>query len=62
MNIIELNKRLNQLIEQGEGDKSIYVEDGDECLEIDSVQKDTNPDIVPNYYFMVSGGRPEIYD
>lgn len=62
MNIIELNKRLNQLIEKGDGDKQIYVEDGDETLEIDSVQKDTNLDIVSNYYYLMSGGRPTIYD
>lgn len=57
MTIIELNGKLNQLIEQGQGDRPIYVEGGDGTWEIDSVQKDTHPKIEVNYYFLMAGGR-----
>ena len=57
MNIFKLHEKLAQLIIKGQGNKPIYTEDGDETLEIDSVQKDTMPAVEANYYFIMAGGR-----
>ena len=57
MNINKLHEKLGQLIGQGQGDKPIYVEDGQEDFEIDRVAKDTNGEVEANYYFLMAGGR-----
>jgi len=54
-NIEELHKKLEQLIADGYGKKPIYVEESQYNYTIDSVQKNTNPDIEPDYYFLMAG-------
>lgn len=60
-NIEELHKKLEQLISDGYGKKPIYM-DGPDCdYMIDSIQKNTNPDIEPEYFFLMEGGRVDFH-
>jgi len=60
MTLNELIKNAQRFIDKGYGDKQIIVEDGDYELEIDSIQSDTNPEVEPNYLYVMSGGEAKI--
>ncbi len=55
MTLIELKEECEKQIERGYGDLEIFVESNQENCHIDSIQKDTNPDIEPNYLFIMAG-------
>lgn len=55
--IEELHKRLEQLISDGYGKKPIYLEQADYNYSIDSVQKNTNPEVEPDYYILMTSSR-----
>lgn len=60
-NIEELHKKLEQLISDGYGKKSIYI-DGPDCdYTIDSIQQNTNPDIEPEYFILMEDERVEFH-
>lgn len=54
--ICELQKQVNR----GYGNKDIFVEDAQEMFHIDSVQKNTCPDIEPDYLFIMAGVLKEL--
>lgn len=58
-NIEELHKKLEQLISDGYGKKPIFIDDGNDNYMIDSVQKNTNMDIEPDYYILMADERVE---
>ncbi len=59
MTIKELHTKLEQLIKHGVGDYLILMEgvgyQGE--AHIDSIQKNTNINIDPDYYFIMAGGE-----
>lgn len=55
--IEELHKKLEQLISDGYGEKPIYLEQADYNYTIDSVQKNVNPDVEPDYYILMTSER-----
>ncbi len=55
MSITDLIIKLQKLESKGYGDKDIYVEDGQTNYHIDSIQKNTHPDIAPEYFFLMAG-------
>lgn len=55
--IEELHKKLEQLISDGYGKKPIYLEQADYNYTIDSVQKNVNPDVEPDYYILMTSER-----
>ncbi len=59
MKIIKLIELLQQQVNRGYGQKEIYVEDAQEMFNIDSIQKNTNPNIEPDYLFIMGGDKKE---
>lgn len=57
MTVNELIIELQKKADRGYGDKDIVVEDAQENFHIDSVQKNTNPDIEPDYLLIMAGKR-----
>ncbi len=59
MTVKELILELLNQMSNGHGDVDIFVEDGQEEYHIDSIQKDTNMDVLPNYLFIMAGNRKD---
>ncbi len=55
MTISELSERLQEIINQGCGNKTILIEQGNCLLKINGIYKDTHPEVEPNYYFIEPG-------
>ena len=56
MTLNELKTEVQEKIDMGYGEKRIVIDAGSEMedKEIDSIQKDTNPEIEPNYLFFMT--------
>jgi uncharacterized protein YigE (DUF2233 family) len=54
MNLLNLQKEVNKWVDRGYGPTPVYVEDGQEKRQIDSIQSNTNPGIRPNYLFVMA--------
>ena len=61
MTLFNLQKELEKWINEGYGEKTIYIDGMPEHLEIDSIQKNTNPGIEPDYLFIM-GGEKAVFD
>ncbi len=59
MTVKELILELLNQMSNGHGDVDIFVEDGQENYHIDSIQKNTHPDIVPEYLIIMAGNRKD---
>ncbi len=59
MTVKELILELLDEMAKGHGDIPIYVEDGQEICHIDGIVKNTNPDIPPEYLFIMPGDRKD---
>ena len=61
MKIKKLRKKLQELEDDGYGSYDIFVEGvyADSNYIIDSVQKNTNPNVKPNYFFIMVGEPQE---
>lgn len=55
MTVNELIKELQKQVDNGYGRLEIFVEDSQENRYIDSVQKNTCPDVPPDYLFIMAG-------
>ncbi len=59
MTLFDLQKEIEKQMNEGYGEKTIYIEgmpeQGD--WEIDSIQKNTNPEIEPDYLFIMGGAK-----
>lgn len=59
MTVLELIIELQKIEIKGYGNKNIYVEDAQGNFHIDSVQKNTHPDIEPEYFFLMAGEKAQ---
>ena len=59
MTLFDLQKEIDKWIYDGYGEKTIYMEGMPEQgnWEINSVQQNTNPEIEPDYLFIMGGGE-----
>lgn len=59
MNLYELKQEIDKWINEGYGEKNIYLDafNGEQGknYEIDSIQQNTNPGLEPDYLFIMNG-------
>ena len=55
MNVTELIKKLMDAVSEGYGRKEIYIDGGQENFNIDSIQRNTQPNVEPDYFLIMAG-------